>query len=184
VAKDGTLTDILDAFGVRIYEYPTAPQPDLTLVGNLLHNGSFEEQTNVGYPDYYHVSQGAHHGASWGTDPLEAHHGEHSLFIRCPEDGKGPSVVAYPLTLRAGKYRVSVWFKADRDSLRARLQVSGFRGAPAQEVTVGREWQQVRLDFELPEDNRWVHVSLQALTRGTLWADELFVQAVPAEPQK
>lgn len=177
LGDDGTITDAIEGFGVRVYEYALADQPDLTLEGNLVNNGSFEAQTNVGYPDYYHVGQGSHLGASWGTDPLEARHGEHSLFIRCPADGQGPSVVSYPMTLKPGKYEASVWLKADRAGLTGRLQVSGFKDAPAATADLGREWSQASVQFEVPEDTRWVHVSLSAATRGTLWADELIVRS-------
>lgn len=184
VGRDGTIRDLIDGFGVRIYEYPTGPQPDLTMEGNLLHNGSFEEQTNVGYPDYYSVGQGADLAASWGTDPLEAHHGEHSLFIRCPAEGKGPSVRAYPLRLKPGSYRLSVWLKYDREGGRAKVAVSGYKGAPAKEVSVGRKWQQVAMDFQVPENTRWVHVSLRPVARGVLWADETWVQPAGERPQE
>ncbi len=178
VSDDGTITDVIEGFGVRIYEYALADQPDVALQGNLVNNGSFEAQTNVGYPDYYHVGQGSHLGASWGTDPLEAHHGEHSLFIRCPADDQGPSVVTYPMTLKPGKYETSVWLKADRPGIQGRLQVSGFKVAPAAAADLGRDWSQARLQFEVPENTRWVHVSLSAATRGTLWADELMVRSL------
>jgi hypothetical protein len=180
LAPDGTLRDFIDGFGVRVYEYPTAPPPDFTLAGNLVRNGSFEEQTNIGYPDYFHVSPGPDRAASWGTDPLEAHHGEHSLFIRCPADEQGPAVVAYPLTLQPGRYRASVWLKYDRPGGRARLQISGFANAPGKEEPVGPQWQPVSVDFEVPPDTHWVHIGLSARSRGVLWADELRVQPLPA----
>ncbi len=182
VTADGSLRDMLDAFGVRIYEYAMAAQPDLELAGNLLHNGSFEDQTNIGYPDYYHVSQGQAPGWSWGTDPLEAHHGEHSLFLRCPADGKGPGVTSYPLSLKPGKYEASAWYKYDRAGAKACLQVSGFANAPSAEAEVGPEWGQLKVEFEVPEGTRWVHVSFSGLTRGTLWVDEVVVRSLePAE---
>ncbi|MBC7288959.1 MAG: hypothetical protein H5T86_13175, partial [Armatimonadetes bacterium] len=183
VSGVGEISDIIDGLGVRVYEYRTAPAPDTSIPGNLLYNGSFEDQTNVGYPDYFAVGQGRDFAASWGTDPLEAHHGEHSLFIRCPTDEQGPAVIAYPMRLKPGKYTLTVWLKYDRQNGTARLAVRDFKDAPSLDVAVGRQWQQVRLDFEVPPNTRWVRVSLEARSAGTLWADEMVVRPAEGQPQ-
>ncbi len=179
VSPTGEIHDIIEALGVRIYAYrAAAPRPNrVTLpADNLLHNGGFEQQTNVGFPDYYHVSYGNHPGASWGTDPLEAIEGRHALFIRCPADKGGPTVIAYPMRLKPGKYVLSFYVKADREGASVHFGVSGFKQSPSRDVAVGRQWQQLSLDFEVPENTRWVHLSLRPSKRGVIWADAVEVR--------
>ncbi len=176
VSDAGEITDIIDGFGVRIYQLWTGPRPDYAMPGNLLHNGSFEQQTNVGYPDYFYVGQGQDFAASWGTDSREAHHGDHSLFIRCPTDGKGPGVISYPMRLKPGRYQLTAWVKYDRDGASAKIGVKGFKNAPLRDVKVGSQWQQVTVEFEVPPKTRWVHAYFEALSKGVLWVDEAFVR--------
>jgi len=182
VTSEGELHDIIDALGVRIYRVRVAePTPNQVVLaeGNLIRNGGFEQQTNPGYPDYYRVNYTHETGASWGADPLEAIEGRHSLFIRCPAEGEGLTVTSYPMGLKAGKYRLTVYLRADREDMSAHLQVSGFKGAPGRTVEVGREWQQESFEFEVPENVRRTHFSVRPERRGVIWADAIEVR--PAE---
>ena len=109
---------------------------------------------------------------------MEAVEGRHSLFIRCPAEGEGLTVTSYPMKLQAGRYRLTVYLRADRDDTSAHLQVSGFKGAPGQTAHLGRQWQQESLEFEVPENTRWVHFSVRPDRRGLIWVDAIEVREV------
>jgi len=174
VTETGEIRDIIDALGVRIYcvrVQEPAPNEVTLAEGNLIRNGGFEQQTNPGYPDYFRVNYTRETGASWGADALEAIEGRHSLFIRCPADGEGLTVTSYPMKLKAGRYHLTVYIRADRDEMRAHLQISGISGAPAPTVDLGRQWQQESLEFDVPGNTRWVHFGVRPETRGVIWVD-------------
>lgn len=184
VSENGVLEDMIDALGVRIYRYrvgevevgPVTLDPQ-----SLVRNGGFEEATNPGYPDACRVSYSAQTGASWGTDPLEAVEGTHSLYIRAPADGKGLTVTTFPASLAAGSYELSLYLKADRP-MQAFVGASGWRTweeTPSMTVDVTEQWARQAMRIELPVDERRVHVSVRPENRGVLWVDA--VQMVPME---
>ncbi len=186
VTRDGRIEDIIDGYGVRIYAYRTAPRPKpiVRKQPNLLKNGGFEQQTNVGYPDYFRFGKGKEVAASWGTDPREAYEGRHSLFIRCPTAGQGPNVASYPMRLGQGKYRVALGLKADRPSFSATVSVGGGK-APAQlKCTLGPAWKKFTLAFEGPAKVGRVHLSLRPESRGVMWADAIEVIEAPQPSAK
>ncbi len=178
ISKSGQLEDVIDAFGVRCYLYPIRQPPPADIPGNLLRNGSFEQQTNVGFPDYFHVGQGNDLAASWGTDPLEAHHGRHSLYIRTPSDGGGPTVISFPVRAAPGRFRLSAWMKCSSPG-HVKLGISGFRvrlpQKPEKIFDVGTSWQRIEMEFQTPSNVRAFDVRIQPLTKGVLWVDELIV---------
>ena len=181
VTEAGEIRDIIGALGVGIYcvrvEEP-APNEVTLAEGNLIRNGGFEQQTNPGYPDYYRVNYTQETGASWGADSLEAVEGRHSLFIRCPADGEGLTVTSYPMGLKAGEYRLTVYVRADRDDMSAHLQISGFKGAPGRTVDLGRAWQQESIEFNVPENVRRTHFGIRPDRRGVIWVDAIEVREV------
>ena len=182
VSTEGVIEDMIDSFGVRVYSYPTThPAEPAPRRENLLKNGSFEQQTNVGYPDYFRVGQGKDVAGSWGTDSGEAAQGFHSLFVRCPTAGQGLSVTSYPMVLGPGAYRVSLQMKADRGGLEATISVGGGKEPASAEHLVDTAWSRASLDFIGPDEKRRVHLTLRADTRGVLWVDDASVVAVAGE---
>ncbi len=179
VSRDGRIEDLIDGYGVRIYAYRVTPppKPRAPKATNLLRNGGFEQQANVGYPDYFHFGQGKDQAASWGTDPLEAYEGRHALFIRCPSAGAGPSVTSYPMRLGPGPYRVTVYLKADRPDFAAAVSVGGGKQPARLKCVLGPKWKLFALDFEGPAKPRRVHFSLRPESRGMMWADAIRVSA-------
>ena len=181
VSQEGEIRDMIDGLGVRIYSYrvgPPKPNQVQLAEGNLLRNGGFENATNPGFPDHFRVGQGKHRGGSWGTDPLEAIEGRHSLFIRCPTDGEGPTVTCYPMRLKEGKYSVALYVKAGTEGQTVRLHVSGFKDGPSRDADVGTQWQREEMEFAVPAETRWVHFSVRPEKRGIIWADAVEVREV------
>ena len=82
------------------------------------------------------------------------------------------------MRLPAGRYRVSAYLRADREGVGTYLGVSGFKDAPGSTVQAGREWRQESLEFEVPENTRWVHFAVRPEQRGVIWVDAVQVQAV------
>ena len=182
VAADGTIRDVVDALGVRIYAYRTGPAKANQIVlaaDNLIKNGGFEAQTNVGFPDYFNTTEAADNGCSWGTDSQEAIEGRHSLFIRCPKDGQvgSPAANTYPMSLKAGKYVLSFYMKADRTDGSAHFGLYGYDKSPWKDAAAGLGWHKETLEFEVPANTQWVYFRIGSNKRGTLWVDALEVRA-------
>ena len=187
VAADGTIRDMVDALGVRIYAYRTGPAKvnQVALAAdNLIKNGGFEAQANVGFPDYFNTTEAADNGCSWGTDPQEAIEGRHSLFIRCPKDCKpgdnfSPAANIYPMSLKAGKYVLSFYMKADRKDGGAHFGLYGYDKSPWKDADAGLEWHKETLEFEVPANTQWVYFRIGSTKRGTLWVDALEARPAP-----
>jgi len=177
ISPEGRLEDMIDGLGVRVYAYATTASTAEAQSGQelLLRNGSFEQQANPGFPDYFRGRQAGHPGASWGTDTLEAYDGRHSLYLRCPAQGQGPTVASYPMSLPPGKYRLELQAKAGGDGHAATFTISGFAHAPSLGVELSRQWQPYSLDFTVPEGTRRVHFSARGNERGTIWVDAVHV---------
>ncbi len=186
VSDEGVIEDMIDALGVRIYRYQVGEEqvgPVTLDPENVLPNGGFESAVNIGYPDRCRVSYPAEQtGAGWGRDPLEAIEGTHSLFMRAARDNTSLGVTLFPAPLSAGSYEVSLYLKADRPGMTARIGASGWRdweGSERATVEVTEEWTKHTMAFELPVDERRVYVSVRPEGRGTMWVDA--VQLLPAE---
>lgn len=180
VSSQGEIQDLIDALGVRVYSYRVAPaKPNKVVLpsDSLIRNGGFETQTNPGFPDAFRVSYTQETGASWGTDPLEAIEGRHSLFIRCPADGQGISVSSYPMKLKPGRHVATFHTKADRQNLRLHCAL----GKTSRSLDVGKEWQKFATELDVPEGTRWVHFTVRPETRGVVWVDAIQVHAARQE---
>ncbi len=187
IGADAEIRDWLDGFGVRLYTFDIrgadmgarTPQQTAVQTGNLLHNGDFEKQANVGYPDYFRYGQGSDLAASWGTDALEAHSGRHALFIRNPgQGGHAPSVTSFPMLLGAGRYRLSLFARGDRGGLPLRVTVSGGLKKVDRLFTVTGDWQEVSVEFAGPPKRRRMHVGFSPQERGVVWIDAARVAAL------
>jgi len=177
VRADGVIRDWIDGLGVRIYAFrevtPHRDRPD-----NLLRNGDFEKQANVGFPDYFRYAQGADFAASWGTDSTMAHTGRHSLFIRNPGNkGAGPAVVSFPMMLGKGSYDVTLFARADPAQAGLTVSVSGSAEQVSKTLSVPGSWTAFHLTFAGPAKRWRVHLLFRLDSRGVVWIDTVRVVA-------
>lgn len=183
VSAEGVIEDMIDALGVRIYRYQVGEEevgPVVLEPANRMTYGGFESAVNPGIPDGCRVNYPEQTGAGWGTDPQEAVEGTHSLFLRATEDEAPLSAILFPASLATGNYEVSLYLKADRPGMTARIGVSGWRTWKESEtatVDVTGEWTKHTIPLQMPVDEPRVHVSVRPEQRGTLWVDA--VQIVP-----
>ena len=190
MAKNGTLSDVLAAFGTAIYRFPPTqspiasasekgPQPNPR---NILRNPSFEESYNIGSPDGAYIAAGSDHAATYFTDSFQSVHGLHSLRLVTPTNNTGPgvSVTPYPVQLLQNvTYVFSVWAKAS--VLNSQLRVAFLQGfQPNGIVTfmVNEDWSEFSTTVTATQDPQRGHLLQYELTSpGTLWLD--LIQLIP-----
>jgi hypothetical protein len=181
VAVDqGRLRDMIDAFGTRAYRLQVSPAPaDRVKLAdtNLIFNGSFEEAHNVATPDGSYLGQPADLASSWFVDPRLAVQGRQSLRLRVPVEGKGISVLPFPIQLTPGKrYRMSVWARGERAGQRFSLSLDAMEGQAA-EHALTTDWAEYATEFTASTKADRMSAELSLLSAGSAWFDAL--QVVP-----
>lgn len=178
----GKWSDVIDAFGTRVYQLQVEPLPaDLAALDprNLVVNPSFEESHNVGSPDGAYISYGADKAASRFVDPRTAAHGRQSMRLHTPREGQGIAVAPFPIVLTPGKrYRLSVWAKGEREGMKFSLSLDAVSGDAAQH-TLTTDWHEYAVEFTASPNAGRMSPSLTLISSGTAWFDAL--QVVPLE---
>jgi len=178
----GVIAEPIDAFGTRAYVVPVGPAPaeDLTIdPRNLTRNPSYEDAANVGTPDGCYVGVGADRGASLFVDPQVARHGRRSLRVTTPTEGRGLTIMPFPVPLSKGaSYRLSIWARAQQPGAVLELGVNGL-DVERRTFELTTAWRQYELTGTAPETLRRGGIRLRLVSAGTAWLDLL--QLVPME---
>lgn len=178
--KAGKLTDMIDAFGSRVYRLQVDPPPaDRATLDrrNLVFNPSFEEAHNTGTPDGSYTGPPADLGASWYVDPRLAAHGRQSLRLRAPVAGQAVNVAPFPINLTpATRYRLSIWARAEQPGQKFSLMLDTAKGEQATHALT-TDWQEYAVEFTSSEKAGRSQISLRFLGVGSVWFDAL--QVVP-----
>jgi hypothetical protein len=191
--RAGVIKDTIEAQGTRVYQIPEGPFPaDRAPLapGNLRVNPSFEEWVNAGSPADISIKRGV--GCTCFLDARTAVQGRHSLrMIASGDEGialgfnfVGQYGVFEGAKIQpAGRYRVSLWAKADRPGLGLRLALSHTDRADGEKFTLSTEWQEYSLVVTAQgaqgDGENLIGPGLQFDGPGVAWVD-LF-QIVPAE---
>ncbi len=118
----GTLEDVIDGLGTRIYilNLGLESNPIKSSTATVV-NSSFEDNVSPGTPAGCYIYNGGDRGASALVDARTAYHGDRSLRLTTPEEGKGLTLAFFPVHLRGGQtVRLSIWARA-ADPLPARF---------------------------------------------------------------
>ncbi|MCX7597626.1 MAG: hypothetical protein N2512_01975 [Armatimonadetes bacterium] len=178
----GKWTDMIDAFGTRVYLMQVElPPADLATLDprNLIVNPSFEDTHNAGSPDGAYIGYGADKAASRYVDPRTAAHGRQSMRLHTPREGQGISVAPYPVVLTPGKrYKLSVWARGERDGMTFRLALDAVSGDAALH-SLTTTWREYAVEFTASEKAGRVSPSLTLISPGSAWFDAL--QVVPLD---
>ena len=117
--KNGAISDMIDAYGTRVYQFnlKTAEMygKDKLKDKNLIRNSSFESSPSTSTPSSCYVGIGDGRGVSYFVDSIEAAHGRHSLRIHVPDEKNIFSISPYAPHIAGGQdYIISVWAKAKK----------------------------------------------------------------------
>ncbi|MCC7495620.1 MAG: hypothetical protein IT204_24935 [Fimbriimonadaceae bacterium] len=177
----GRFSDLIDAFGTRVYRLPDQAEDRTAGLapGNLTRNPSFEEQHVLGSPDGYYLGGDVDPGAQVRVDSRLAVHGRHSLRVVVPVAGQGYSLRPFPVALAEGKrYRVTLQARALRPGAKVRLALGGLE-TPAVTAEVGPAWQELRLEGRATKKDTRAQISYRVETAGTVWFDLLQLTELP-----
>jgi len=201
---DGTINGMIEAFGRKVYrfyrsetqEYSTNLKPQ-----NLVLNSSFEMNPSIGVPSGCYARHNGDRGSTYFVDSRVAFHGNHSIRMTTPAQGKGFALSFFPVRLKSGtSYTISVWAKAlPKDP---QFEISERRGF-IKSLFSKKEKKETGLTFKLGlgslgtkdyiMDNEWRNYSftvksqeleqirnrtsptLELLSHGTAWFDLLEV---------
>lgn len=112
--KKGKISDMIDAFGTRVYQISSTDNSYSGLIkGNLVHDPGFEDNPSVGTPAYCYAKNKGDRGATYFIDSRVAFQGNHSIRLVTPKENEGMSLKFFPLQLKKGKtYKISIWAMA------------------------------------------------------------------------
>lgn len=194
---DGTLTDMIDGLGTRIYRLDNRMMTDRMKdfsPGNLVVDPGFEQNSSPGIPAACYISTGQDRGATAFLDGRAPFQGDRSLRLTTPTFGEGLTLHFYGLELDPDRsYSVSVMARSAPDQL-PKKRGCGCAGGknsntfalflgkgPEEHFELSTEWE--RYTFSTAEISmesslgRWYFPGLSLLSRGTAWLDAL--QVVP-----
>ncbi len=171
--------------------YALADTGDLS--PNFIRNASFETVYDIvpyGWkPSGISTIPQVRFWSRWGVDTNTFWHGRQSLRVVSAEhDSAG--VMCHQAGMPVGRpCTFSIYLKADRPDLLARLMYFEYPAGPwkHQEVRVGTDWERFTFTIDSPS-NRNVRVGAQVMSgqAGTLWVDaaqlEVGTEATPFEP--
>jgi hypothetical protein len=187
--KAGLISDIIDAYGTRLYRVENRIKPDWQKdisKGNLTRDPGFEDISSPGIPAACYVQPGSDRGATFFLDGRVHKQGDHSIRLVTPVEGGGAKLQFFGLELDPDKsYTCSVWAKAAPGIPESKPKPIMFN------LSLGVDH---HTSFELTDDwseyslgtagkpvkaslHRWSMPALELESAGTAWFDLL--QVVP-----
>ncbi|HEY4149635.1 MAG TPA: FN3 associated domain-containing protein [Chitinophagaceae bacterium] len=181
--NDGHISDMIDAYGTRVYLVRAQTHKDERLSKtNMTFNPGFEEIVNPGLPVGANTKrtsqQKADPGATFFADPGQSVEGMFSLRLITPTDSGGDKIRLLPMVMNKNdSYTVSVWAKArQKDKMPVfRLAIDSMGQSHDFELTA--TWKRYSFTFGAPSTTTNAILTLELLQQGTAWFDLL--QASP-----
>ncbi len=198
-AVRGSLNDIIDGMGTRVYRLTIEPLFD-RLAGiyphNLVVDPGFEESPEAGIPSACYAGRGGDRGATYFTDTRTSYQGYRSLRMVTPGTNQGVQMSFYPVQLQKGRsYSLSVWAKAgkpvsiegkkglfkriaskkERQDTPSRFKLS--LGSSSQVFALEGEWRKYSMSLPALGEGMPLRLNpgLELLSRGVAWFDLLEV---------
>ncbi len=184
--KDGHISDIIDAYGTRVYllRKKDANADSLLSSDNIVVNPGFEKIVSPGLPigsNRTYTSQDKKDmGATAFADPAQSKEGMFSLRLITPVDSGGNKIRFLPLVInKDNSYIASVWAKAKQSEKMPtfRLMIDGMNESHVYELS--NEWKKYSFAFTAGSSSTNAILSLELLTQGTAWFDVMQVSPAP-----
>ncbi len=183
--ESGRLSDIIDAYGTRVYRVNSEAKPDWMKDykrGNLVVDPGFEHSVSPAVPSACYATPGSDRGSTFFLDGRTHKQGDHSLRLITPGKGKGAKLQFFGLELDPdASYTCSVWAKKSRStSLPSNFTLSLGKENQSQFV-LSDDWCEYSFSSAgttvKPSLHRWSMPGLELNDAGTAWFDLL--QVVP-----
>jgi hypothetical protein len=189
VMVDGSIEDMIDGYGTRIYRFDARQKPDQVKgyqASNLVIDPGFEDLSDAGVPSSCYAYNASDPGSTYFIESRRKYQGEHSLRLNNPSTEPGNRLSFYGLNLDNKKsYTVSIMAKTGSSSNRP----GGKKGGPVKfQLALGTTyqifectdaWQNyqvsgIRASGQNAETGR-VCPQLELTGKGTAWFDLLQV---------
>jgi hypothetical protein len=164
-------TDIIDAYGVRLYRF-AGPSQDTPNELNTLVDPGFEWDAAPSVPAALYADVGSGRGASYFVDSRIAAHGRRSVRLHSPRDDEGVRLRPYsPAVVPGRSYRFSVRARAMSPGVVLRLHNAA--ADDSLDVTLTPDWRQYSLDSEIHAVSTRAWLALGLASAGTAWIDDM-----------
>lgn len=189
VVTSGTISDIIDGFGTRIYRFDIRRETDQVKgiqPGNLTLDPGFEDFSSAGVPASCFTFPGESTGDNYFLDSRRHFQGDHSLRLNNPSDDPGKMIAFYNVNLDSKKsYTVSIMARtgssaneiAFKNGGAARFKLS--LAGTDMTFSCTEKWQKYQVNGITvpltPEENKKYSPVLQLTGKGTAWFDLLQV---------
>ncbi len=201
---DGTINGMIEAFGRKVYRFNLTETKEYSMIlnqQNLVLNSSFEMNPSIGVPSGCYARHQGDRGSTYFVDSRVAFHGNHSIRMTTPTQGKGFALSFFPVRLKSGtSYTISVWAKAmPKDPQFELLERRGFfkslfskkekketgltfqlglGSLGTKDLIMDNEWRKYSFTVksqELEQRRNRTNPTLELLSPGTAWFDLLEV---------
>jgi hypothetical protein len=182
--NNGSIDDIIDGYGTRVYLIRANNVSSANADHNLLLNPGFEKIVSPGLPIGSNVNtrsnDKADRGATFFADGTQSKEGLFSLRLITPVDNGGKKIRFLPMVMSKGNsYTVSIWAKARaQENLPSfSLSVDGMQQTHTFKLTA--DWKKYSFTYQAPASSTTAILTLDLIQRGTAWFDQVDVSPDP-----
>jgi len=183
--SNGSIDDIIDAYGTRVYLIRNSKNtPRSATDHNLMLNPGFEKIVSPGLPIGSNVNtrsnDRADKGATFFADGTQSKEGMFSLRLITPVDSGGKKIRFLPMVMNKGNsYTVSIWAKArSQENLPSfNLSVDGMQQSHTFKLTA--DWKQYSFTYQAPGSSTTAILTLDLIQKGIAWFDLVDVSPDP-----
>lgn len=182
--NNGSINDIIDAYGTRVYLIRANNTSRLANDHNLMLNPGFEKIVSPGLPIGSNVNtrgnDRADRGATFFADGTQSKEGMFSLRLITPADSGGKKIRFLPMVMNKGNsYTVSIWAKARaQENLPSfNLSVDGMQQTHTFKLTA--DWKKYSFTYQAPASSTTAILTLDLIQKGTAWFDLVDVSPDP-----
>jgi len=184
--KDGNISDMIDAYGSRVYLIRNKNNlPNDKLTGNnMMLNPGFEQVTSPGLPIGSNVTVTSRNkadvGATFFADATQSFKGLFSLRLITPVDSGGKKIRFLPLVMnKDNSYTVSIWAKAKKEDHMPAMQLAIDAMQQVHTFPLNDEWEKYSFTFTAPVSSANTILTLDLPLKGIAWFDEVNVSPDP-----
>lgn len=178
-------TDIIDAFGVRIYllEAQADNAVQEKQKHNLFINKGFEYCYSPGVPFGCYAGsnrRGNYDGAVYFVDSRKAYEGNYSLRFNYPSDSSNISLGFFKMLVNKGSlYKCSLWASTPKHQDSVSFEVRLNELELVKKFSAGEDWSNYSFYFKVDRDVKSVGLTLSPRSKGTIWIDQVEVYPDP-----
>ncbi len=195
--QKGELRDKIGAYGVQIYIIRLTELNPPAVVGEMIRNGSFEDNNQPGVPEGCYVLAGSDLGSNYSIDTRRASDGKQSLMLTTATEGKGVRISTFPVEFEKGRsYQIQL--DICLDSLQKPLPkkrnfwqrlfgskpdtnmyiLLGTTSSDLQKIPIKSGWSTYSMSTFIPENasSSRKNIVFELFSKGSIWVDNLRIE--------